>query len=65
MSQATHLKLSAEDLDVPFQKKVPENPRFYHFKRSAMEFHTADLITFTRPDGSEYVIKDRYSVRSK
>lgn len=59
-----HLKLTEADLSPSFRgKAIPQAPKFFHFTRSAKEFHDATLITFTRPDGKEQVLKDTYSRR--
>lgn len=65
MSQAElHLKLTVADMIPAHQKNKDSlaSPRFFHFseKIKPIEFHNATLITFTRPDGSEHVIKDLY-----
>jgi hypothetical protein len=58
-----HLKLTVADLIPHFREKVPKDPRFFHFMESKKpkDFQEATLITFTRPDGTEYVIKDLYN----
>lgn len=60
-----HLKLTVADLCPAYKEKPPKDPRFFHFMetKSALDFQTATLITFTRPDGTEAVIKDLYSRR--
>lgn len=58
-----HLKVSYADLN-PIKDKVPAIPRYYHFKESVAErFYEASLITYTRADGTEIVLKDLYSRR--
>jgi hypothetical protein len=49
-----------------YKEKPPSEPRFYHFmpNKTAKEFHEATLITYTRPDGTEYTIKDTFSRRT-
>lgn len=54
-----HLKLEVKDLNPQYREKPPLDPRYFHFmeKFTPQDFHLASLITYTRPDRSEYVIK--------
>ena len=56
------LKLTSKDLNPTKDGKLPDNPRYYQFKEEvADKFYNATLITYTRPDGTEVVLKDLYS----
>lgn len=59
------LKLTVADLDGQFRKNPPPNPKFFHFNKSTLEFHEADLITFTFDDGREVIMKDRFGTTTK
>ena len=59
------LELTTADLAPSFKEKPPKDPRFFHFTRRAIDFHTATMIKFIRPDGSVYIIKDLYGRMQK
>ncbi len=59
------LELTAADLLPAHREKPPQDPRFFHFSRKPIDFHTATLIKFIRPNGSVYIIKDLYSRMQK
>jgi hypothetical protein len=66
METETKLSLTVSDLEPQYQKSKDHiaNPRYFHLsdKRVSPEkFWLADLITFTRPDGSVLIMRDRYS----
>lgn len=54
------LNLGVADLLPTYQKTPPDNPRFYHFKNSAKDFHEADIIIYRQEKKPDYIIKDRY-----
>lgn len=60
MPEDKQLIIGVNDLLPSYQKNPPENPRFYHFKVSAVDFHEADIIIYRQDGRKDYVIKDRH-----
>lgn len=60
MPEDKQLHLGVDDLLPTYQKTPPANPRFYHFKVSARNFHEADIILYKQDGKPDYVIKDRH-----
>jgi hypothetical protein len=60
MNQDKVLNLGVKDLLPAFEKNPPAEPRFYHFRVSAKNFHDADIIIYKQDSKADYVIKDRF-----
>lgn len=58
MSQ--HLELTVNDLLPSFKAKIPHVLKFFHFSRTAKEFHDAETIVFKQEGKPDYVIKDTF-----